>query len=238
MMNMNEYSNLLHSMKFPGTDVPGAFLTKSSSGDMGRNSLPANKNRLEIMNLLGIKDLVTLNQNHTRIVFTADEIAGLTNVTGDGLITAGRETLAVTVADCLPIFLFDGVKKVYGIVHSGWKGTGIAVNALRKMGKEYGSRASDISVIIGPSIGKCCYEVDRERAENFASEWGSDSVVHNGSHFFLDLQKANLTALTAEGIKTIEIADACTCCGSGFYSYRRDGAKEFSLMLALIGYFG
>ena len=36
----------------------------------------------------------------------------------------------VTVADCMPLYLYDSVSGVFGVVHSGWKGTGIIGEAL------------------------------------------------------------------------------------------------------------
>jgi YfiH family protein len=82
--------------------------------------------------------------------------------TCDGLITGEIGLpLVVTVADCLPIVLFEPKKRVIGIVHAGWKGTtqGITAEAVALLLKEYGGTASDIVAFLGPSAGVCCYEV-------------------------------------------------------------------------------
>lgn len=59
----------------------------------------------------------------------------------DGLITSKNDlSLIVSAADCLPIFLYDSVRKVCSVVHSGWKGTrdAIAKEAVRLMSELYG----------------------------------------------------------------------------------------------------
>ncbi len=229
---------MLFPMEFAGRTHIKAFLTTSAAGSMGKNSDPVIENRKKICGELGINKIVTVQQGHTKIVSDAKMIKEGETTHGDGIITSGSEILAVTVADCLPVFLCDNKKRIYGVVHSGWKGTGIALTAVRKMRSDYGCDPADIEVIIGPSIGKCCYSVDRERAELFSSEWGSETVSQKDSLYYLDLKKANKILLENEGIKKIYDAEICTCCDTGYFSYRRDGAKDFSLMLALIGYFG
>lgn len=261
---MTNDSRLIKIMNFnshDSHDAPLCIITTAEAGSMGKNSSPEYKNRNKIMNLLGIDKIVCLRQEHTDTVFDSKEIDN-DSITGDGIITSEKKVLAVTVADCLPIFLYDSKNSVYGIVHSGWKGTGIALNAVNKMAACYGTKPKDIHVIIGPSIGKCCYSVDRERALNFESKWGSSTVVKkpldsgrfenepdkpdkidfvpqdNREYiYYLDLKEANRLMLEKAGVKNITIDENCTCCNKEFHSYRRDGSEAFGLMLALIGYF-
>ena len=59
----------------------------------------------------------------------------------DGLVTdIPGVTLAVYSADCLPILLYDPVRRVVGAVHAGWRGTalGIAAKAVERMVDCYG----------------------------------------------------------------------------------------------------
>ena len=67
----------------------------------------------------------------------------------------------------LPIFLVDPVTGAFGLVHSGWKGTGIVHAALESMMAAFGTDPRDVSVTIGPGIGPCCYRVPEERARVF-----------------------------------------------------------------------
>jgi len=235
---MNNFNNFFHRMLFTGEESLQCILTTSNTGNIGRNSEPENDNRKKIRNMLGVEKIITLTQAHTKTVFDVKQLRENEIFTGDGLLTSGNDVLAVTVADCLPIFLYDSRKKVYAIVHSGWKGTGIAANAVRIMTDKYFSNPEDIEAVIGPSIGCCCYSVDAGRAEIFGSEWGAETVSYRDGKYYLDLKKANKMLLAREGLCRIQISDICTCCSGSFFSYRRDGAKDFSLMLALIGYFG
>ena len=76
----------------------------------------------------------------------------------DGLVTdIPGVTLAVYSADCLPILLYDPVRRVVGAVHAGWRGTalGIAAKAVERMVDCYGCDRLDILAAVGPGISKC-----------------------------------------------------------------------------------
>ena len=82
----------------------------------------------------------------------------------DGLLTDKQDIiLSLQTADCVPIFLFDKTNNIKGLIHSGWKGTKdkIIQKALNIM-LDRGSIVSDIFVIVGASIQKCCYEIGDE----------------------------------------------------------------------------
>jgi YfiH family protein len=68
----------------------------------------------------------------------------------------------MSFADCAPIFLFDPVNNAIGLGHAGWRGTveDLPGAMVRKMTAEFGSYPADLIAGIGPSIGRCCYEVD------------------------------------------------------------------------------
>ena len=75
----------------------------------------------------------------------------------DGLVTdIPGVTLAVYSADCLPILLYDPVRRVVGAVHAGWRGTalGIAAKAVERMVDCYGCDRLDILAAVGPGISK------------------------------------------------------------------------------------
>jgi copper oxidase (laccase) domain-containing protein len=81
----------------------------------------------------------------------------------DGLVTGERGVvLGVYVADCGPVWLADRGTGAIGLVHSGRKGTegGIVVRAIERMGREFGTRAADLVVVLGPCIRPPHYEVD------------------------------------------------------------------------------
>jgi YfiH family protein len=174
-------------------------------------------------------------QVHSRKVLWVDGDSGSEVREADGLLTgAGSPVLAVTVADCLPIFLLDRATGAFGILHSGWRGTGILESALQLLNARAGSRPRDLMVTLGPGIGSCCYAVDGKRYESFRREFGPGSVRRSAGRLFLDLQAANLRLLEEAGVEEINVVRACTACTPVLSSYRRDG-PGFAHMLAFIG---
>jgi len=141
----------------------------------------------------------------------------------DGII--GREAdlpVAVRTADCLPVFLYDPVRRAIGLVHAGWRGTraGIVGKTLAKMTQEWGTRPEDVLAAFGPAIGSCCYEVGSEFHEHFPED-----IIEREGRIFLDLPGANRRQLTAVGLRPDNIRECgiCTCCRDEWFSYRREG---------------
>lgn len=137
--------------------------------------------------------------------------------------------LMVMVADCVPVLLFDPVKRVSAVIHAGWRGTvqHITSNTIRKMTDHFGCNPADIIAGIGPSIGPCCYEVGEEVRQVVEQRFGTTEgylVYHSHSikpHF--DLWYANRKQLTDLGVKpaNIETSGLCTKCRQDlFYSSR------------------
>lgn len=154
----------------------------------------------------------------------------------DGMVTSRPDAvLTVTVADCLPIFLADRRTGAFGLVHSGWRGTGIVREAIRVMTESFGTRAGDILAVIGPGIGPCCYTVGQERHDGFRGQFGEAAVSRGpGGDFRLDLKTANVQLLEAAGVCSILVTTDCTCCSPGLGSFRREG-EGFHRMLAFLG---
>jgi copper oxidase (laccase) domain-containing protein len=117
-------------------------------------------------------------------------------------------------------------------VHSGWKGTGIVLEALRAMNARYGTRPADVEVMVGPGIGPCCYTVPAERARAFEAEFGPGSVARIGGQARLDLRAANVALLDAVGVAVITVVSNCTACTPALGSFRRQGQRDYVLMLA------
>ncbi len=179
------------------------------------------------------KTLVSLELIHSHIVYDVScnengEICiyddegnsrQLKGLQGDGYITRDiRLVPCVTVADCMPLWLYDEESGVFGVVHSGWKGTGIIVEALKLAEKRYGTRRESVRIIMGPHIHDCCYNVDPERVSFFSEKFGSDCISFRDGTPFLSLQQANLNALNDFGVPLnhITISNQCTCCSKGF----------------------
>lgn len=121
----------------------------------------------------------------------------------DGMVTDKVDVLlTVLVADCVPLLFVDPIKRLVAVAHAGRRGTfaGVAQKTLYQMVK-HGSRAQDVQVAIGPSIGPCCYMFDDEP---------------------LDLWSLNEQQLRQGGVQTIIRMDLCTKHTDYFFSHQRD----------------
>lgn len=171
-----------------------------------------------------------VHKNHIEIV-TEKSGENLVLPETDGIITNLPGILLTTVhADCLPVWFYDAVKKVIGLVHAGWRGTvaGIAPKAVKLMRKHYGCRPEDILCHIGPGIDVCCFETGVEVYEAFQKNWDfTDQYTRpEGRKYKIDLKGINREALCREGVdaENITISPHCTCCEpESFCSYRREG---------------
>lgn len=145
--------------------------------------------------------------------------------TADGIITqVPGIALCISVADCVPIFLFDTQKKILGVIHAGREGTRkkIVQKALKKLNDDFDSNAHDIIALIGPSIGPCCYFLPTDLLEKCFNE--GLIITENKT---LDLWKSNEKQLVEYGIKEKNIFNICECthCNDKYYSYRK-GDRE------------
>ncbi|WP_407400238.1 polyphenol oxidase family protein [Treponema sp.] len=212
---------ILEKFKFNGKnleDGPSWGMTDISMGTMRFRWNETNENRNAFLKKLCGSDKfpAAVELIHSKTVYdieSADETIGLQ---GDGIITRNKNIVpVVTVADCMPIYVFDTKCGTFGTLHSGWKGTGIVGKAVGIIIEEYGSRPEDICVAIGPHIGDCCYNVTEERAHYFIDNFCHDCVSKiSEDNYSLSLTKANLAVLIKCGIPedNIKIMDECTCC--------------------------
>ena len=203
----------------------------------GRDTL---RSRNRIYSALGINGdrVAALHQVHSKKVLNADAVKGKPagGIMGDGLISGDNSIiLSVTVADCLPVFLLDKKNCFFGLLHSGRRGTGIVLNAVKMMEKMLGSVKEDIAVLLGPGIGVCCYEVSEDLYLRFKNSYGETSAVKRNAKYFIDLREANINILKNIGIEDIGVIDDCTSCNKDLHSFRRDGKEKFGTMAALIG---
>ena len=162
-------------------------------------------------------NLASLKQIHSADCVAAGGRAGELG-RGDALLedTPGS-VVAVKTADCIPILLADERRRAVAAVHAGWRGTvaRIAQRALEAMRERFGTEPGDVRAAIGPGIGKCCYEVGPDVAEQFG-ERGRARI---------DLAAANRDQLQAAGVPGdhIYVAALCTMCNAAeFHSFRRD----------------
>lgn len=163
----------------------------------------------------------------------------------DGLVTdrVGL-ALAVTAADCVPLYFYDPVRRVIGAAHAGWRGTvaGIGAKTVQVMVERFGCKPEEIHAAVGPSIGPCCYEVDDLVAEPVRRYYGeaAQQLLLPGRRpgkYQLDLWSANRLDLLWAGVRHVQVAGECTAhrCDR-LFSHRaeRGGAGRGAALIALV----
>lgn len=149
----------------------------------------------------------------------------------DGFVTNSKDALIYTkYADCLPVYLYDPVNEVIALSHSGWKGTfqKMAVETLRVMEQEFGSRAENIIAALGIGICWRHYEVSEEFyhsfKENFDEKLLEGVFYKRDGKYYFDNSLLNRNLLLDAGIKAENtiISSQCTYEEKRLHSYRRD----------------
>jgi len=192
--------------------IPGIDVSHDKAEALKRLDAVHRKIRREI----GMAEwpLLTAQQIHgDKIAIVDRSIDHETEFAGcDGLITNQRRTaLGIHVADCCAIYIVDPKTPAIGLVHSGKKGTELAIvaNAIQQMRERFGSNPAELIVQLSPCIHPPHYEID------FAAK-----IIEQ---------------CRAAGVKKIHDSGVCTACDiDRYYSYRAEKGKT-GRMLALLG---
>ena len=214
--------------------IYATFNQSYTAGDRGEHVL---ENRRRLAGELDITPGMLLfpGQTHTahvRVISSYQELKERITET-DALVTALPEVcVSVLTADCVPLLLYDPVKKVVAAAHAGWRGTvqSMALETVDVMKDDFGCQPKNILAGIGPSIGPKNYQVGANVVsavhENFYIH--ADSVLQEearGKALF-NLWEANRQQLLIGGLKNenIEQAGICTLeSHETFFSARRLG---------------
>ncbi|KAG8586081.1 hypothetical protein GDO81_005242 [Engystomops pustulosus] len=166
----------------------------------------------------------------------------------DGIVTDQKDvTIAAPGADCIPILFCDPVKKACGAAHSGWKGTllGVSMATVNAMVSEYGSDVKDILVVLGPSVGPCCFTLTQEEAKAFYDIDPQCVRQYESPNPYVDIRRATRILLERGGVLPQNIQDdttvdksqnvtLCTSCHpEKFFSHVRDG-NNFGTQICFI----
>jgi YfiH family protein len=218
---------------------------------MGYSALGNSPGRQVLYESLGLapEQVYAATQVHSREVLLIDRECPNTRPEADGMISRDAALwLSVTVADCLPVYLYDTESGGFGMLHSGWKGTGIVMTALRLMAEHWSTQAQRVAAVLGPCIRSCCYQVDAERAQAFEAEFGGSGGTYplgpvvrqvpgaDRDSWYIDLQAANARLLVQAGVRNIAVCGDCTFTDERLGSFRREGPSSYTLMAALVGY--
>jgi YfiH family protein len=183
---------------------------------------------------IGVEELAVPQQIHGNTVRTAERPGYYPSC--DALLTGVPGVyLCVTVADCVPLLIYDARNRVVAAAHAGWRGSlaQITTRAIVALKTEYNSRPENLHVFVGPAAGVCCYEVGPEVAGEFDARF----VEKRGGKNFLDLKSVNFQHLSTCGIpqSRIEVSTHCTICEPDlFHSFRRDKERS-GRMMGVIG---
>lgn len=211
-------------------NFPKAYLSIKDGGSMRYRINEPNPNRDIFFTDAGFapKSVVPIELIHSKAVINLVSGKEASKIQGDGLLTINKSFIpAITVADCVPVYFYDPVTNCFGVVHSGWKGTGIILEALKLANQKYKAKVEDFLIIIGPHIHNCCYTVNKERADFFANTFSTDCVTEFSPElnlYNLSLAKANIHLLTKAGVKEENILECsdCTNCDTRLGSFRRE----------------
>lgn len=135
----------------------------------------------------------------------------------DGHVTSEAGVLlAVTTADCVPIFVADPTQRTVAVLHAGWRGAsaGVLQRGLALMSG--GSDARELRLHLGPAICGDCYEVGPEVFAALGEPVPSSATV-------LDLRGVLAKRALEAGVEplNVTISEHCTrCTRSGLFSHR------------------
>lgn len=172
----------------------------------------------------GSSGVVVSRQIHGTSVLWHDTVLGLLVLEGaDGHATATPGLLlAVTAADCVPVYILDPVDRRIALLHSGWRGTaaGILSRGIAEL-KARGSRVKNLLVHCGVGICGACYEVSTE----VFSACGL--APPDGGTGQLDLRVLLAEQAREEGVKSLSTSPWCSAHDSPqFFSHRRSGGAD------------
>ena len=199
------------------------------------------------------ENMVVSDQIHEKHIFRVNRndcgkgITKKSDINGvDGLITNEKNIPLVTYyADCVPLLFVDPISKSIANVHAGWKGTTLKIGqeTIDRLNQEYGSKAENILVGIGPSIGKCCYEIDEPVISKvktaFPNYWSKLLIKNDCGKYHLDLWEANFLQLVEKGVRkeNISLSGICTSCNNEIsFSHRKEKGRtgRFAAIIQLL----
>jgi YfiH family protein len=177
-----------------------------------------------------LRDTQFMNQVHGDHIVIVDSVT--TDVpTCDGLITTQPSiSLAVMVADCIPLLLIS--KTAVGAVHVGRVGlvNRIAIKAVEMM---HSLGATNIHAVLGPSICGSCYEVPEKMQQEVVAQHPRAYSTTRSSTPALDLSQGLIAQLTSLQL-SYEASTICTLEDQMYFSHRRaDPTGRFAGVVSL-----
>lgn len=213
-----------------------AFVTTRSAGsyglpEQGEDAAATGRwqSLLRALGERGAPRLASARQVHgTRVLVHGAGWEGWLRVDGaDGHLLTEGGAAAITVADCVPVFIAHP-GGASAVVHAGWRGVvgGILLEAIRAFAAR-GLPADELLVHLGPAICGRCYEVGVEVYEQLTG-WPTRRP-----------RQVDLRALLAEqakqfGVRRWTASGECTRCDNdSFFSHRAgDAGRQVACIMS------
>ena len=210
----------------PGGTSAAPFDTLNLSEGVGDDPRAVRENRRRLLAALGLEQarVAYVRQVHG----AACRLPVGPGDAGEGDALAVFEpglSLAVGVADCLPVLLWDRHGRGVAAAHAGWRGTlaGVVRAALEALASR-GIGAPDLGAALGPRICPCCFVVGPEVLELFPSSDRTETPAGTT----VNLAQAVTRQLLDAGVPRSRVQDLgwCTACApERLFSHRRDRGR-------------
>ena len=192
---------------------------------VGDDPEAVDENRRRVLAAVGPagRQLATMQQVHGREVAVVD--GDTATPTADALVsTTPGLVLAVLVADCTPVLLWDRRARVVAAAHVGRRGlaAGVVGATVDAMTALHG-RPDRMYAVVGPAVCPEHYEVPEEMQQEVAAAVPEARAATREGRPALDIRAGVLAQLRACGVGLGMHMPQCTAETPSYFSYRRDG---------------
>lgn len=160
-----------------------------------------------------------LDQVHGTDVVRVDTPGGHDRTVADAAVTAlANAVIGTWVGDCAPV-VFVGADSELAAAHAGWRGLarGVLSSTLDAM------REPVREMVLGPTIGPCCYEFGADDLRTVASGVGAtvDAIAGRTGDAALALDVPAAVRAFADGLGVpLTVMGGCTGCSYPGFSHR------------------
>jgi YfiH family protein len=149
----------------------------------------------------------------------------------DGHATAQRGLLlAVTVADCVPVYVAADGGRMFALLHAGWRGIaeGVLERGVTLLSERSGGGPERLAVHLGVGICGDCYEVGPEVVRALEGRRVRRPVQ-------LDLRDVLVERLGRVGVQDVTRSPRCTSCNRDEFFTHRGSSGRDGRMAAYLG---
>jgi polyphenol oxidase len=219
---------------------------------VGDDADAVSANRALVCDALAVPALTVPDQRHGRAVAVVDAaLAGAGHGSQadaearlpatDALVTdVPGVALAILVADCAPLVLYDPERRALGVAHAGRRGVVLDVvgATVAALVERYGSAPADLLVGVGPCIAPTSYELGGPELADTLDALGDDLLTETRpGHACFDLPGAVARRLEQAGVAPGRIQEAgvdTRTGGADLFSHRAERpCGRFALVAAL-----